>query len=60
MDTSGGIGKREAEPGMAKILIIDDEIDARDLLARLLTKNGYEVVAAADILLIYQSFPSIP
>ena len=33
---------------MAKILIIDDEIDARDLLARLLTKNGYEVVAAAD------------
>lgn len=33
---------------MAKILIIDDDDFTRELLVKLLTRNGYEVATAAD------------
>jgi CheY-like chemotaxis protein len=31
-----------------KILVVEDNVDSRDLLAKLLGMNGYEVMAASD------------
>jgi PAS domain S-box-containing protein len=54
--TSGGIERKptpsmalyEGEPGAPLVLVIDDDPDARDLLARTLSRGGYRVELASD------------
>jgi PleD family two-component response regulator len=38
----------EGEEGMAKILVIEDDTEIRELLAEILTESGHEVLIAAD------------
>src|SRR5712692_261071 len=37
-----------APPGMAKVLVVDDEANLRKVLAAMLRRTGYEVTVAAD------------
>ncbi len=43
-----GLGMREHEPPMTKILLIEDVLDTVDLVRRALTPSGYEVLHAPD------------
>jgi CheY-like chemotaxis protein len=36
------------KPRQSKILVVEDNIDSRDILAKLLRMSGYEVVSAED------------
>src|ERR1043165_8427085 len=39
-------GANRAEPG--RILVVEDNVDSRDLLAKLLGMSGYDVCSASD------------
>src|SRR3954469_23439664 len=48
---------------MAKVLVVDDDTDARDFVARFLTKSGYDVATAptgrAALMLLVSDIPDV-
>jgi DNA-binding response OmpR family regulator len=46
--TDEGRSSRQAGPSQGRLLLVDDELRLTELLARLLTRRGYEVAVAHD------------